>query len=510
MESSRSSLRYAGFASAFLLPVAPPPGGGAPHPALQEARLLTDADPQVASSLLRRLLFEAEADGADVQALAFLHLDAGVAALRGCDPAAAVQHAEASLGHPLLEHPARLCRLAAWVELGLPGDTADRAPGEIALLQGGPLAPEASVALVAVEALRGATGESRRAVAALDDRALPAGLRFLHLVNAGVVLLEAQDVTGALARFAAADALRRAAAATPRERAVLALNRAITVGTQALQRPDAEWAAMVADAVRLLDEAVGTLERLGTQPRLLGDCLRNRGVVRLWAGSRDRDSALLEAALRDHWVALGQYDRPPHWRRQVGDQWRNLGLYYRARRSLGDDGRAQACYDRAEAMLGTRDGRALAERDLAEAALCLDAENAMAALTLSLPAALYLDAQRFRLAGAAARSCWSDGVAEDALDDALAAAEASGRGDLASALVVWRRFGGVAQSEHEGPLPKHGPDASVLTPPPRIRGVSDSLAPYVAEAARRYGVDESELVGPVTIDLLGAPAEPAR
>lgn len=523
MESTRTSPRLAGFASAFLLPVAGASDLGASGPpARREARLLVDADPGSAAALLERLILEAEADDARDDTLALLNLDAGCAAWRRGDPAGALRHFEAATAaaDPLLAHRARLDRLCAWIALGLPDEALARREADA--LRAGPITVEARLVLVVAQALLRAMPACRRAVADLDIDVLPVGFGFVHLVNAGVVLLEANDVVGALAYFDRAGA----AAATPEARAlvaqavggswgpaVLTMNRGIAVGVQALQTAgDAERAALFRRALGTLDEARAALAEVRAPDRLLADARHNLGAVHLWRGWRARDPEALEAALRNHWAALELYRRRPELRRQAGSQWRALGLCYRASGDAPGDARAQACFDRAERLLvEAGDARALAELDLAEAALRLDAEPD-AAVALAVPAALFLDAQRYQLAGAAARDLWSDGPGEDALDDALAAARRAGRGDLAAALVVWRRLGGTTQFEEEGPLPVAGPDASLLTPPPRIRGVSEPLEPYVIAAARRYHVPETDLVGPTTIDLLcaGRPAVDRR
>lgn len=518
--TTRTSPLWAGFAGAFVYPVAEASGPGTVNlPALDEARLLVGADPDSAAALLSRLIFESDADA---DTLAVLHLEAGRADWRRGDPSGALSHLEvaAIASDPAVAHRARLGRLCAWIELGLPD--VDRARREVESLQGGPLVIEAQLVLVVVQARLQATHACRRSVADLDAEPLPPGLAFVHLVNKGVVLLEANDAVGALECFdAAAEAQRSTSdhalapagdlALDPWAPAILTMNRGVTHGVQAWRaEADVDRAALFQRALVLLAEARAALARLRAPDRLLGDCRRNLGVVHLWRGARTGDTDALEAALRNHWAALEHYRRRPELHRQVGAQWRSLGLCYRARADASADAgghvRAQACFDRAERLLlATGDARALAELDLAEAALRLDDEPD-AALELAVPAALFLDAQRFRLAGAAARARWSDGTGEDALDAALAAASQAGRGDLAAALVVWRRLGGAAQFEREGPLPVAGHDASVLTPPPRIPGVSEALAPYLDAAVRRYRVPESDLVGPTTIDLLNAPS----
>lgn len=515
VESTRTNPRFAGFDTAFLLPVAGAADLGASGPpARREAQLLVDTDPGSAAALLEQLLFEAETADLGDDTLALLNLDAGCADWRRGDPVGALRHFEAATAaaDPVLAHRARLDRLCAWIALGLPDETLARREADA--VREGPMAVEARLVLVVVQALRRSMAACRRAVADLDSDPLPGGLGFVHRVNAGVVLLEANDVAGALACFDRAGA----ASASPGARAlvaeavggswgpaVLTMNRGIAVGVQALQTAeDAERAALFQRALGTLDEARAALAAGRAPDRLLGAARHNLGAVHLWRGWRARDPEALEAALRNHWAALEVFRRRPELRRQVGNQWRALGLCYRAQGDASGDARAQACFDRAERLLlEAGDARALAELDLAEAALRLEAEPD-AVVALAVPAALFLDAQRYQLAGADARDRWSDGPGEDALDDALAAARRAGRGDLAAALVVWRRLGGTTQFEREGPLPAAGAEASLLTPPPRIRGVSEPLEPYVAAAARRYRVPATDLVGPTTIDLLGA------
>lgn len=511
MTSPRSSPLAAGFAGSFLLPVLGAPRFGR-HvtPALAEAGQLACTDPATAASLLERLVFEAGTGEADADALAVLRLEAGRAAWRRGETVRAAAHfaVASAASDAFLAQRARLNRLCVGAEAGFPD--AERPLDEVRALADGPLALEARIVAVVVAARLRATAACRTSVAALDAEALPDDLALLHLVNRGVVLLEAQDVAGAHDSFDRAAALPAGVwgeASDPWAAAVLRLNRGLATGVEGWRTPPgAERAMRFRRALVLLDAARTRLTHERAPDRLLGDCRRALGLVHLWRGWPTRDADDLEAALRQHWSALRHYEGRPECARQVGNQWRWLGLCYRARGGPAADAHAQACFDRAESVLRGGDARDLAGLDLAEAALRLDAEPD-AALRLALPAALFLDAQRFHLAGTAARALWADGSGEDALDLALAAAERAGEGSVAGALVVWRRLGGAAQFEEEGPLLTAGPDAATLSPPPGVLGVTEALEPYLAAASRRFGVPRADLIGQTTIDLLGGAGE---
>lgn len=498
-----------GYATAYLWPAAGVPdfvrGPRGPH-----ARTLPDISPAAASAAFHRLLFEGAAGEPYSDGMAVIEIDAGRVDWRYGDSDRAAAHfaaAASGANDPHLVDRARLNRACALADRGFPADAGGVTGviSELADLVG--RADEATgvaarVAAVAVYALAGEVDACHGAIARLTGFDLPADLALVHRVNTALVLLAGHDVAAAASLL---DEVLADGVDDPLTAAIVTMNRgaAAAVAAHGLASGSAKRAATVAQATRWLVEARLTFGRVHASDRLQGDCRRNLGVLRFREGWAEADLTAVETALADHWEALELYGRRPDLHREIGNQWRAIAACYGALARVTPPYAAliDLCFARAEAELAlAHDPRSLAEVDLAWASLLID-HNPAAALDRALPAALYLDAHRFQLAGIEARDLWLD-AETDAWDAAMGAAVAAGRGDVEAAGLLWRRLAGTRQVERSGPLPDPTDgDASLLAPPPWVAGVQDVLAPFAAVAARRYA--PFPLASAEALDLFG-------
>lgn len=475
---------------------------------------MAGGDPRAGAALLRQLDAETEAGPRDPDGEALrdaARLEAGVLAWRAGEREAAAEHFRAATGSAR-----RTLRDRALLNLAC----CDTDP-DWAALAGSSVAPEAALARAAALGSSRDLAACHRALGALATHELPERARAYALVNEGVVLTEIGHYDAAGACFTRADPLL--APGPDHARATLLINWGSCLVLDAAARSGAERARRWAHAETLLVEASNLLERWTAPAVLAADCLRNLGVLHL-AGAREAHASgaastsvtgRLTLALRSHWEALVAYEGASHVPAgRVGDQFRNLALCYDLADRLGTPGASTAAAlatslrgEARERLAASGDHAALVEADLIEAARLLD-DDPGAAADLAVPAALYRNAQRHGLVGADLRDRWSRAEAADALDLALVAAERAGRGDLAAALVVARRFGGVGDWD-TGEEPVWGAtvaeDRSSQLPPPSIAGTTDLLEPFRRRAAERYRVPLDRLRTPVVLDLGGSP-----
>ncbi len=501
MELVRRARLYFGCTGEYALPVlrddsVPLRDSAVWRGVLLARRAAAGGDEVGASALLRQLVGDGAPEQTDDEAMMVARIDAGVLDWWRGDVAAAREHfAEAvescdPTSGVLLER-ARL-NLACCRPDG-------RADAEA--LRAGPLAGDATVAVAVFHGREGRLGESLRTLGALG-RPTP-----LATLNEAVVRGEAGDHEGALARFRTA--LEGLSPGPDHHRAITLLGWGNTGTLAAAGLTGAARDAAFTEAERHLVAAAELLRAWNGPHRLVADCLRNMGVLHLIRAADQGDREQLSLALGNHWAALEHYHRAPEAAPgRIGDQWRNLALCHDllARLSPADAVRAarRASDCRAEAvdtLVRVHDVGALAEADLTEAALVLD-RSPDAAVRLAVPAALFRAAQRFGFSGVDARTDWAEAEASHAVDLALRAAERAGEVDVASALVVTLRFGGVTDWGATSGGASAAWDASTQAAPPRIAGVSDALLPYIEAAASRYGIDQARLIDSVTIDLM--------
>lgn len=303
------------------------------------------------------------------------------------------------------------------------------------------------------------TSAEREFEAALSTAPAQPALRARLHINLASAHLAAGDPGRALLGFRAASRALRREQFAHRTKGVLALNAAL-----ALAHLDAPSAPRL--SLRRLDQATRIL-----------DAARGVGAEQAWA-------QLLAALLLD---ADGNPESADAF---ASAEW------------LSERHRATAVAARVDVVAGQR----LAAQSQPDEAL----ERLVPALLLAM-------SRRFDVPGASSRVAWLNIGVQPLYEQVLNLAIAAGRPQLAAELIAYHRGASVRDVASAAPtVPRSSRtpsasdlDASVSRPaPPTIIGGLCELQPHLDRAARRYGLDQSEICGPEGIALHGPAGTP--